>query len=131
MYKCAAYTKYNNVKVVVDGHKFDSVHESQRYCELKMLQRAGEIHDLELQKQFVLIPAQYEYFPRYGKDGKRLKDGKRCVERQASYYADFYYITKDGCEVVEDAKSEATKTPVYELKKKLMLQVYGIKIREV
>lgn len=73
--------KLGNRKVTVDGIEFDSKKEAQRYYELKLLQRAGVISELELQKEYELIPAQYEYFPRYGKTGKRLKDGKRCIEK--------------------------------------------------
>ena len=45
-------TKYHSHKVEVDGHKFDSVHEKNRYLELKIMERAGMIHGLELQKKF-------------------------------------------------------------------------------
>lgn len=49
--------KYKNKKVTLDGIVFDSKKEARRYGELSMLQRAGEISDLELQKEFELIPA--------------------------------------------------------------------------
>lgn len=101
--------KYGARKVYVDGIKFDSKHESDRYRELVILQRAGEISDLKLQVPFELIPKQ---------------DG----ERACCYKADFTYI-ENGQLVVEDAKGY--KTEVYKLKKKLMLKEYGIKIREV
>ena len=51
--------KYRNRRVTVDGISFDSVREAQRYRELKLLERSGKISGLELQKKFVLIPAQY------------------------------------------------------------------------
>lgn len=52
--------KYGSKKVTYDGIVFDSKKEMRRYCELKLLERAGKIKDLELQKTFELIPAQYE-----------------------------------------------------------------------
>ena len=120
--------KYGNKKINVDGIEFDSKKEARRYCELKLLQRAGKISDLQLQKEFELIPAQYETFERYGKTGKRLQDGKRCLEKSCTYKADFCYV-QDGKYVVEDTKGVKTKD--YIIKRKLMLWVHGIKINEI
>ena len=90
---------------------FDSKKERDRYCELKILEKAKAITDLKRQVKYVLVE----------------KKGK---ERETSYIADFVY--KKGNEVVvEDVKSKATKTPLYRLKKKLMLERYNIKIKEV
>ena len=111
------YSKYRNRKVTVDGIMFDSEKEARRYGELKLLQKTGYISDLQLQVPFTLIPSQ-------------SKDGK-VIERKMSYKADFVYKDKDGKQIVEDVKSEATKTEVYRCKKKLMLYVHGIEIREV
>ena len=122
--------KYGNRKTIVDGIEFDSAKEARRYTELKLLQRAGMIEELELQKVFELIPAQYEKFPRYGKSGIRLRDGERCLERNCVYIADFAY-KKDGQLVVEDTKSKATKTKDYIIKRKLLLWRHGIRIKEV
>lgn len=123
-------SKYRSQKITVNGKTFDSHKEYRRFCELSLLQRAGQISELETQKPFELIPAQYEYFERYGKRGQRLKDGKRCVEKSVVYYADFTY-KENGKIVVEDTKLEATKTTEYIIKRKLMLYVHGIKIREI
>jgi hypothetical protein len=120
--------KYRNKKVVIDGITFDSRREANRYRELKLLEKADKIQGLELQKEFVLIPAQYETYERYGKKGQRLKDGERCVERACIYKADFVYY-ENGETVVEDTKGMRTKE--YIIKRKLMLLYYGIKIREV
>lgn len=120
--------KYGNRKITVDGITFDSRREAIRYQELCLLQRAGNITDLELQKRFELIPAQYERFARYGKKGQRLKDGQRCVEKAVFYVADFCYV-QDGKTVVEDTKGVRTKD--YVIKRKLMRWVHGIKIMEV
>lgn len=107
-------SKYGNKKIKLSGGTFDSRLEAARWGELKLLQKAKKISDLERQKKYLLIPAQYE-------------DGK-CVERACSYVADFVY-KKDGETIVEDTKG--FKTPEYKIKKKLMLYVHGIRIREV
>ena len=122
--------KYGNRKIVTADGEFDSRHEYQRWCQLKLLQRAGEITFLMRQKKFLLIPSQYEKYERISeKTGKRLKDGCRCVEKECSYVADFVYYRSNGELVVEDAKG--VRTEGYIIKRKLMLQVYGIKISEV
>lgn len=108
--------KYGNCKVVLDGKKFDSKKEAQRYQELIMLQRSGHIYELECQKRFELIPKQTD------------SEGK-CIERKCEYIADFAYKTQSGETVVEDAKG--FRTPEYIIKRKLMLYVHGIRIREI
>ena len=122
--------KYLNHKVSVNGETFDSKKEHKRYCELSLLQKAGAITDLQRQVKFILIPAQYETYERYGKSGNRLKDGQRCIEKECSYYADFVY-KENGKTIVEDTKSKATKTTEYIIKRKLMLYVHGIKVKEI
>lgn len=125
--------KYNNTKVTCDGHTFDSKHEYHRYCELKMLEKGEVISNLELQKEFVLIPNQYRTEERYGKNGRRLKDKQILLERKVSYFADFAYILNETGElVVEDAKSEITREDkVYILKRKMLKYFYGISVKEV
>lgn len=126
--------KYSNKKVTVDGIEFDSKKEARRYCELQLLLQAGQIEQLELQKEFELIPAQYETFPRYGKKGQRLKDGQRCIEKACTYSADFAYM-QNGLQVVEDVKGYRDPASAgyakFVIKRKLMLWRYGIKIKEV
>ena len=79
--------------------------------------------------KFLLIPTQFEYYERYSeKTGKRLKDGVRVLERECNYIADFVY-EQDGKTIVEDTKG--FRTPDYIIKKKLMLCVHKIKIKEV
>ena len=95
--------KLRNVKVIVGGIEFDSKREAKRWGELLMLERAGVITDLERQVKFELIPKQVETVPRYGKTGKRLKDGERVVEKSCDYIADFAY-TRVGERVVEVVK---------------------------
>lgn len=125
--------KFHAEKCRAYGREFDSKAEADRYGELLLLQRAGEISNLECQVPYELIPAQYETIPRYGKNGKRLKDGKRCVEKSVVYYADFQYINKDGEKVVEDVKGfrESNAYALFTIKRKLMLQRYGIRVQEI
>lgn len=108
-------SKYHNKKVTVGGETFDSIKEYNRWCELNLLKRAGEIRDLQRQVPFELIPAQ------------RIDD--KVVERAASYVADFTYHDKDGKLIVEDTKGY--RTPDYVLKRKMLLFFHGIRIREV
>ena len=107
-------SKYHNRKVTRDGETFDSVKEYRRFCELRLLEKAGAVTDLRRQVKFELIPAQ------------RI-DGK-VAERACSYVADFVYM-ENGQQVVEDTKG--MRTQEYRLKRKLMLWVHGIRIREM
>lgn len=120
--------KYRSKKITICGITFDSRKEAKRYGELALLEKAGQIANLELQKSFVLLPAQYETYERYGKKGQRLKDGTRCIEKAVIYKADFVYKENDKL-VVEDTKGFKTKD--YIIKRKLMLYIHGIKIKEV
>lgn len=107
--------KYGNHKVVVDGEKVaDSKHEYRRLNDLKVLQRAGEIKDLQTQVRYNLIPAQ-----------------KICGEkvRGTDYIADFVYWTKDDQFICEDAKGH--KTADYIIKRKLMKLIHNIDVVEV
>ena len=123
--------KYRNRKVIKNGNVYDSAKEARRHAELLLLERAGKISDLQTQVRFELIPAQYEAYERYSpKTGKRLKDGKRCIEQSCVYVADFVYI-ENGKMVVEDTKSEPTKTADYIIKRKFLLWVHGLRIKEV
>ena len=120
--------KHKNIKTTIDGITFDSKKEAKRYQELKLLEKAGEIQGLELQKKYVLIPSQYESWERFGKYGQRLKDGIRCIEKECAYIADFVY-QENGETVVEDVKGR--RLPEYIIKRKMMLYFYGIKVKEV
>lgn len=99
--------KYRNVPTVVDGIRFDSKREAARWSELKLLEKAGKIEDLQRQ-------ARYEL---------RVNGALIC-----HYNADFIYI-ENGQRIVEDAKGVRTRE--YKLKKKLMKAVHGIDIVEV
>lgn len=107
-------SKYHAKKIETPDGKFDSKKELKRWEDLKQMQKAGEIHQLNRQVKFELIPAQ--------------KVNGRTVERACSYIADFTYYYK-GSFVVEDTKG--FKTPDYIIKRKLMLEKHGIRIQEV
>lgn len=107
-------SKYKSKKTVVNGIVFDSRREAKRYSELLLLERAGVIKNLELQKSFELIPSQ--------------KINGKVVERPCKYIADFVY-EENGKIVVEDTKG--MRTDKYIIKRKLMLYKYGIQIKEV
>ena len=131
--------KLGNRKVSFDGIEFASRRECNRYCELKILERAGKIKNLELQKRYKLIPAYYEVvetgeFYKVGSKKGQPKTKKVCVEQAADYIADFVY-EENGKTVVEDSKgfrdpSSATYAK-FVIKRKLMLWVHGIRIKEV
>lgn len=101
----AKQSKYRNQKV----RGYDSKREAKRADELAWLVKAGEITDLQQQVRFELVPKQ---------------DGERAVH----YVADFVYTDKGGQRVVEDSKGH--RTQVYNIKRKLMLSVHGIRILE-
>ena len=120
------YNKYHNIK----SNGCDSRKEARRLAQLQILEKRGEIKNLRTQVKYVLIPTQYETYERYSKKGKRLKDGVKCIEKECSYYADFVYtIAETGENIVEDAKG--VRTEAYKIKRKLMLAVHSIKIKEV
>lgn len=96
--------KYSARKVEVDGVLFDSQAEANRYKTLKLLEQAGEIHNLELQPSFTLQdPFEFQ--------------GVR--HRGIGYRADFKYTTKEGEIIVEDVKG--VQTPAFKLKWKMLL----------
>jgi hypothetical protein len=120
-------SKYGANKTVIDGIEFDSKKEAKRWTELKLLERAGVIRDLDRQVKFVLIPAQREA-DTIGARGA-IRKGK-IIERECAYVADFVYTDAEtGETVVEDTKGFKTKD--YIIKRKLMLWVHKIKIMEV
>lgn len=105
------YRKYHNKKIVIDGIKFDSKLEAERYGQLKMMERAGVIRELELQPSFVLLPS-------FRKNGKTW--------RKTVYKADFRYILcEDDRIIIEDVKgSTSVITDVFRLKQKLFEYKY-------
>lgn len=107
--------KYHNKKVIYNNIKFDSAKERNYYMYLQILEQAGTIRDLELQKKFIL------------QKGYTINNKRR---REISYKADFSFITtKDDKLHVVDVKG--FKTDVYKLKKKMFEYKYGIELEEV
>lgn len=107
-------SKYRAQPTVIDGIRFASKAEARRFCELKLLEKAGALRQLQLQVPIVLNA---------GSD-KRPSIGK--------YVADFMYeerIGQDWCLRIEDVKGFAT--PLYKWKKKHVEAQYGIEIREI
>lgn len=119
--------KYGNTPCTVNGVKFASTKEANRYMELCPLLWAGKIRDLKLQPQYTL---QESYIT---PQGERI--------RAIRYVADFSYDRPTEPDstgrvywlpVVEDVKGgEATKTEKYKIKRKLFAEKYGFEITEV
>lgn len=107
--------KYHNKKAKYDGYTFDSIREKNYYIKLKLLEKAGKIKELELQKE-------YELQPSYKLNNK--------TSRKITYRADFTYKTTEDNKIhVIDVKGY--KTDVYRLKKKLFEYKYKIEIEEI
>lgn len=122
-------SKYGSRKVTVDGVTYDSTKEYRRFKELSLLERAGAIQNLQRQVKFVLVPAQREFCNEIYTKGRKkgcFKPGK-LLEKECSYIADFVYI-QNGKPVIEDTKGIRTKD--YIIKRKLMLWIHGIRIKE-
>ena len=101
--------KYRNRKTVIDGIQFDSKREAERYAELCILVKTGDIKDLMLQ-------------PRFELQGKFKCRGRSY--QSITYKADFQYIeTATGKVAVEDVKG--VETEAFKIKKKLFLKKYG------
>lgn len=103
-------SKYLNKKTVVDGITFDSIKESKRYGELKLLKQAKAIKDFQLQTEFVLFPKSRHF-------------------RKMIYKCDFRVEHLDGTVEIEDVKAFRTKE--YKIKKILMWEIHGILIKEL
>ena len=101
-------SKQKNVKTEIDGIKFASKGEAERYCYLRLLVKAGQIRDLELQPRFELQAA-------FQRNGVRYPS--------VTYVADFSYIECDtGRRIVEDFKGQ--ETDIFKLKKRLFLATH-------
>lgn len=95
--------KYGAKRTTVDGKAFASAREARRYSELRTLERAGKIRELQLQVRYPLV-------------------------QKVVYVADFTYLDEHGAKVVEDVKGYRTR--VYLQKRRMMLEQHGIRIRE-
>ena len=104
------YRKYRNQPVTVAGRRFDSKREAARFGELLLLERAGEVSEIECQVRYDMVV-----------NGRKI----------CTYVADFRYRDRSGRVIVEDVKSPASKTPAYRLKAKLMVALHSVEINEV
>ena len=105
--------KYKSVRTTVGGITFDSKSEARRYSELRLLEREGQISDLELQPSFILAPSVRFH------DAKRLKPALK-------YIADFEYMEK-GVKIIEDVKG--MQTPAFKIKRHLLKTIHNIDVR--
>lgn len=130
-------SKYYAKKITINGITYDSKKEARRHAQLLDMERNGDIKDLQRQVKFVLIPAQREPDTIGSRGG--VKKGK-LLEHECAYVADFVYQARlsdlTGMQdlegwwrVVEDTKGVRTKD--YIIKRKLLLWVHGIRIKEV
>ena len=131
MYDRLYKSKYNARKIIIDGKKFDSKKEYFRYLQLLDLEKEGKIKDLKRQVIYELIPTQREE-DTFTLAGKRVKG--KIIERACKYAADFVYfdVASDKI-VVEDVKGykKAGAYNLFTIKRKLMLEKYGIRVKEV
>lgn len=115
IFKSPKPSKMRNVKTVVDDIKFDSKKEAERYCELKILKRIGDVKEFILQPRYLLVEAQ-------------TKNGQKF--RKLEYVADFLVIYPDGHEEIEDVKGK--RSQVYINKRKLFESIYPhLTIKEI
>lgn len=119
-------SKYLAKKIEYNGITFDSKKEMKRYVELS---NDKDISDLRMQVRYELIPAQRKPST-YSKTGKEVLG--KVIERKCEYVADFVY-TKDGKTIVEDVKGyrRGGAYAIFVIKRKLMLERYGIEVKEV
>ncbi|MFJ8245200.1 DUF1064 domain-containing protein [Peribacillus asahii] len=103
--------KYGNTKVIVDGHKFDSIAESKYYKQLKWSQEHKQILFFRLQPRYQLLGA-------FEKDG--------ISHRKVEYVADFEVHHLDGSIEVIDVKG--AETEVFKIKRKFFESIYPHKL---
>jgi Protein of unknown function (DUF1064) len=112
--------KYGARPATVDGIRFDSTKESRRYGELRLLEKAGLIRNLETQPRFPIDVVEL------------WRPGAKRLVNCGFFTADFRYVdVAADAVVVEDTKSGPTKTEAYRLRKRLVEAIHGVKISEV
>lgn len=121
--------KYRNQKVTLDGHTFDSKKEAEVYVQLRSLEKAGAIRNLELQPEFSfpLRGKPVRYLPQ-----KKRKDGSWCQGRPIRYRADFSYDERQGekwVPVVIDVKGFDTQ--ISRIKRALVYAFHGVVVEIV
>ena len=111
--------KYNAKVTEVDGIVFASKAEAAYYNRLKILKKAGEIKDFEMQVEFIIMD-------RFKHPTRKWKNGKPAVVGAIKYLPDFVVEENDGSKHVIDVKGH--RTPIFNLKAKLFMRQYGIPI---
>lgn len=106
-YKERDMNKYKNKKMVLNGRVYDSKKEMMRAIQLRQMEKAGLISDLQEQVRFVL---QEPFVNNYGKK-----------IREICYIADFVY-NENGKQIVEDCKG--IRTDVFKIKHKMFEKRY-------
>lgn len=100
-----------------NGEVYNSKKEYDRYQELLALQRAGKIRNLERRVEIPLLPSQRD-------------ENGYVIERAVSFVVDFaYFDIEQDKTIFEDAKEVRSKE--YILKRKMMLYIHNIIVREV
>jgi len=128
----APRSKYGAKPLVVDGFRFDSRREAARYRELRLLEKAGQIADLELQPHYPIVVVEVWRLMRSAEWVQIPGDSVIPLIDCGRYTADFQYRDKStGAVVIEDVKSKPTRTTAYRLRKRLVEAIYGVKITEV
>ncbi len=108
-------SKYRNVKVVIDGERFDSKREAAYWSELKLREKAGEISGVLRQVAYPLYAPSHE--------------STACVE-VATYIADFAFFDHEGTRHLQDVKG-GKETAMFTLKRKWLYLQSGIEIEVV
>lgn len=116
------FRKYHNKPVYIDGVKFDSKGEGDRFLFLQGELQAGRIKNLRRQVPFQILPAHWS--TRQGAKGKPVRD--KLALSAISYKADFVYETPDGVTVYEDYKG--METPEFRIKEALLYDRFGIRL---
>jgi len=126
----APKSKYGAKPMVVDGIRFDSTKEAKRYSELRLLEKAGLITDLETQPKFPIDVVQLWENGRW--TWRTSRDEPPELIQCRVFTADFRYTdTTTGKVVIEDVKSRPTKTTAYRLRKRIVEAIHGVTISEV
>jgi len=126
----APKSKYGAKPMVVDGIRFDSTKEARRYSELRLLEKAGQIRDLETQPKFPIDVVQLWQDGRW--TWRTSQDEPPQLIQCGVFTADFRYVEVEANRVViEDVKSGPTKTTAYRLRKRLVEAIHGVTISEV
>ena len=128
----APKSKYGAKPMVVGGIRFDSTKEARRYSELRLLEKAGQIRDLETQPKFPIDVVQLWQDGQWCYSWKLHHDVPNEIIPCGVFTADFrYFDVQFGKVIIEDVKSGPTKTTAYRLRKRLVEAIHGVTISEV